>query len=94
MDVFALWHIRHARNLDGSQTAHREHGELVWDEEDGDDLKILGVYSSERRAEERIREARLLPGFREEPDCFMINRYELDEDLWTEGFVSVPRGDE
>jgi hypothetical protein len=33
--------------------------------------------------------ARLLPGFHEEPDCFLIDRYSLDEDLWIDGFVTV-----
>ncbi|MBF9131411.1 hypothetical protein I0C86_20950 [Plantactinospora sp. S1510] len=92
MDVFMLWHIRHARSLDGSPTLHRQDGELIWDEEDGDDLKILGVYSSEQRAEERIQGARLLPGFRDEPDCFMVNRHRLDEDQWADGFVSTHHG--
>jgi hypothetical protein len=91
MDVFLLRHIRHARNLDGSPTVHRENGELIWDEEEGDDLKLLGVYSSEQRAQERIQRARVLPGFQQEPDCFMVDTYRLDEDQWTDGFVSVPR---
>ena len=91
MDVFLLWHVRHASFLDGRPTAHRgENGELVWDEEDGDDLKILGVYSTEHAARERIVRARELPGFCEEPDCFHIDRYILDEDGWTEGFVTLP----
>ncbi|MBB4959221.1 DUF7336 domain-containing protein [Micromonospora polyrhachis] len=94
MDVFVLWHIRHARNLDGIPNLHRENGELIWDEEDGDDLKLLGVYSSEQLADDRIQEARLLPGFRDEPDCFMIAGYELDKDQWTAGFVSIPCSEE
>jgi hypothetical protein len=57
VDVFLLWHIRHA---DSDQ--HRDaDGELVWDEEDGDDLKILGMYSTEQRARERLERARSLP---------------------------------
>lgn len=90
MEIFLLWHVRHARNLDGSVEHVGRDGELVWDEEDGDDLKILGVYSTERRAEERIVRARNLPGFAEEPDCFMIDKYVVDEDEWVEGFVAVP----
>lgn len=92
MEVFVLWHIRHARWLDGRPTTHRdEAGELIWDEEDGDDLKILGVYSSEVRANERIQRARELPGFRDEPNCFYINGYTLDQDEWIDGFVTIPR---
>ena len=93
MQVFLLWHVRHARSLDGSPTVHRQDGELVWDEQDGDDVKILGVYSSERRADERIAQARGLPGFADEPDCFMVAEYALDEDLWTDGFVVIPHED-
>ena len=94
MDVYLLWHVRHARFLDASPTEHRgADGELVWDEEDGDDLKILGAYSTEQKAQERLVRARALPGFRDEPDCFLIDQYTLDEDKWTEGFVTVPRGE-
>ncbi|MEV6816451.1 hypothetical protein [Micromonospora sp. NPDC051296] len=94
MDVFLLWHVRHAPFVDGRPTAHPgEDGELVWDEEAGDDLKILGVYSSQQKADERVVAARRLPGFRDEPDCFLIDSYVLDEDRWTEGFVTVPQSD-
>ncbi|MFC7597492.1 hypothetical protein ACFQU3_19395 [Terrabacter sp. GCM10028922] len=47
MDVFLVWHVRHARNLDGSPTEHRdEDGELAYDEE-YDDFKIIGAYEDE-----------------------------------------------
>lgn len=89
--IFLLWHVRHAPFSDGRPTQHRdESGELEWDEQLGDDLKILGAYSSEQKAEERIRHARLLPGFRDEPDCFSVNHYTVDEDHWIDGFVTVP----
>lgn len=91
MEVYLLWHVRHASSPDGRRTEHRgEDGELIWDEEDGDDLKILGVYSTEQKAQERLIRARELPGFRDEPDCFLIDPYTLDEDRWTEGFLTVP----
>ena len=32
-----------------------------------------------------------MPGFRDEPDCFLIDRYAIDEDRWPEGFVTEPR---
>jgi hypothetical protein len=58
MDVFLLWHVRHARFLDGTPMQHRDQdGQLSWDEEAGDDLKILGVYSTEQRAQDRIARA-------------------------------------
>lgn len=90
MEVFLLWHVRHARNLDGSPAEHvDEDGELSWDEEDGDDVKLLGVYSTERRAHDRIERARLTPGFSDEPDCFTVSRHVVDEDTWSEGFVTI-----
>lgn len=62
MDVFLLWHVRHARNLDGSPTEHREEdGELAFDEE-FDDLKIIGAYESEEAAEAAIGRTRQTTG--------------------------------
>ncbi|MCW3838638.1 class I SAM-dependent methyltransferase [Micromonospora yasonensis] len=54
---------------------------------------VMGVYSSEARAESRIARARKLPGFREEPDCFYIGRHTVDQDEWNEGFGSIPYDD-
>lgn len=86
MDVFLLWHVHHAG------PDHRDSdGELSWDEADGDDVKILGVYSSEERARERIARARKLPGFSDEPECFLIAASVVDDDQWTEGFLTVPQ---
>lgn len=94
MNVFLLWHVRHAAFRDGRPTRHRgEDGELGWDEEGGDDVKILGVYSTEMKAQDRIIRARTLPGFRAEPDCFLIDQYTTDEDRWTEGFAVYPRNE-
>lgn len=90
MEVFLLWHVRHARNPDGSVEHVGTDGELVWDEEDGDDLKLLGVYSTEPRARERIENARGVPGFADEPNRFLIDKYAIDEDQWAGGFISVP----
>jgi hypothetical protein len=92
VDVYLLTHIHHAAFLDGSPTQHRGgDGELIWDEQDGDDLKTLGIFSSESAAERVIELARKQPGFRDEPDCFLITRYTVDDgDDWAEGFVSLP----
>lgn len=62
-------------------------GEVSFDEQN-DDMKILGVYSTEQRARERAAQARSLPGFADEPDCFMVHAYTLDEHLWTDGYFS------
>ncbi|MFI7000009.1 hypothetical protein [Nocardia sp. NPDC050175] len=89
MDVYLLRHIHHARPSDGAPIRHvDDDGDLIWDEEGGDDVKLLGAYSTEQRANERIREAQNLPGFRDEPDCFHIDRYEVDKDEWTSGYFT------
>ena len=41
-------------------------------------VKVIGIYSSEA-----------LAGFVNRPDSFAIDRYEIDEDHWTRGFVSL-----
>ncbi|GAA1952384.1 DUF7336 domain-containing protein [Kitasatospora viridis] len=91
MKVYPLWHIGHQNEAgpDG-ETVHVDDGGVFIDEQDGDDVKLLGIYSSEAAAAERMRRARLLPGFADEPDCFDIGEYDLDEDHWTEGFARVP----
>ncbi|MFB6398339.1 hypothetical protein [Polymorphospora lycopeni] len=66
---------------------------MEWDEQDGDDLKMLGVYSTEQKAQERIVLARSLPGFREEPNCFLVDRHTIDEARWDDGFVTALRNE-
>lgn len=89
VEVFLLWHVRHEPDVDGSVQHVDADGGLIHDEDEGDDLKILGVYSTEQRALDRIERARQLPGFAEEPDCFMIDCYVVDQDQWSDGFVTV-----
>jgi len=94
MDVHLLQHIRHARNLDGSPIEHSDaDGELNFDERH-DDVKIIGICSSSEAAQNGINRTRELAGFQEEPDCFIIDRYMLDDDCWTDGFASLPIGGE
>ena len=90
MEVYPLWHVHHAPTDDGSPVTHREEiGHLVWDEQEGDDLKLLGVYSTQALADERIGRARDSLGFRDEPDCFDVARYVVNQDQWDEGFVTI-----
>lgn len=65
---------------------------LLWhaqDLEEETDVKLLGVYSSQQKAEAARLRASDKPGFREHPEGFHIGRYEIDQDCWTEGFVTV-----
>jgi hypothetical protein len=65
---------------------------LLWHAHDLDeevDEKLLGVYSSQQKAEDAKLRLSDQPGFREHVEGFGIDPYELDEDHWTEGFVTV-----
>ena len=66
---------------------------LLWhvrsDDEDGDDAKLVGVYSSDALAQEAIERKEGFPGFVDHPDGFEIARYEIDLDAWSEGFVNA-----
>ncbi len=68
---------------------------LLWHVDDrGDkaDHKLLGVFSSKERAQAWQAEASVLPGFRDAPERFLLDRQRLDEPLWEEGFVASPDG--
>jgi hypothetical protein len=52
-----------------------------------DDVKFIGAYSSQKLAEAAIERLRSQPGFRDSPDVFSIDEYEVDKDHWTEGFI-------
>jgi hypothetical protein len=66
---------------------------LLWHQRTEDDEgMLLGVYSTSERAEKRQSEAVRLPGFRLFPDKFVIDPYEIDKDMWTEGFA-IPTAD-
>lgn len=54
-----------------------------------DDEKLIGVYSSEKEACLAIERVDNQPGFKEHPEGFQICSYEINQDNWTEGFVTV-----
>lgn len=53
-----------------------------------EDVKLIGVYSSEAAAQDAIERLKLKPGFRDQPDNFHVGRHDLDRDQWTDGFIS------
>jgi len=53
---------------------------------DDSSIKIIGLYSSERRASDAIARLSKMPGFRDYPSGFHVDRYILDRDNWSEGF--------
>ncbi|WP_326752879.1 hypothetical protein OH738_25715 [Streptomyces hirsutus] len=86
--VYLLWHVHHQAGQ-GSKVHHFEEPDDFWaDEEAGDDVKLLGTYSSRDAARDRIDRARQLPGFSDEPKCFYVEEFVVDEDQWTEGYVT------
>jgi hypothetical protein len=56
---------------------------------DSEDVKLLGVYSTLDQARAAIARAIGAPGFREAPEGFHIDGYELDKDHWKEGYVTL-----
>ena len=87
LTVFLLWHVHHRAEEDGEIRHFADPEDYWFDEEAGDDVKRLGIYSSRELAQERMARARSLPGFRDEPDCFYIEEAAVDEDEWTDGYV-------
>jgi hypothetical protein len=59
------------------------------EDQDDEDVKLIGVYSSEENAKAAIDRLGAAPGFRDCPEGFHVDRFEVDEDHWTEGFVTV-----
>lgn len=56
------------------------------DDEYGDNAKLIGIYHSAAKANDAIARLAGLPGFRDHPEGFHADSYELDKDHWTEGF--------
>lgn len=54
-----------------------------------EDVKLVGVYATEQDAEAAERRALRQPGFRDLPEGFQTDRYEVGKDHWTEGFITI-----
>ena len=53
-----------------------------------DETKVIGIYETKEKAEETIEKLKRLPGFERYPDSFCIDKYEINQDHWIEGFIS------
>lgn len=51
-----------------------------------DNTKLLGIYSTRGKAKSAINYYITLPGFKDYPDGFYINEYELDKNCYKSGF--------
>ncbi|WP_405177647.1 hypothetical protein OG225_25665 [Nocardia sp. NBC_01377] len=49
-------------------------------------VRTIGLYSTELAAEQAVARMKDLPGFRDRPDSFNIDRYTVGKDHWAEGF--------
>ncbi len=54
-----------------------------------DEVKMIGVYATQAEAEAAVERLRQKPGFRDWPDGFAIDEYELGFDHWIEGFATA-----
>lgn len=54
-----------------------------------EDVKVIGIYSTQIPARRAIERAKSLVGFCDTPDGFYMDEYKLDEDYWTEGYITV-----
>ena len=55
----------------------------------GEDVKLLGTFSSVELAKNTENRAKLLAGFKDAVNGFHIAEYEIDKQHWTEGFVTL-----
>ena len=55
--------------------------------DDKDDIRLIGIYSTEAKAKSAIERLRVLPRFREYPDGFSVDCYPVDADHLVEGLV-------
>jgi len=58
-------------------------------EEEEEDVKIIGIYESEPLAKEGVPRLKKLPGFCDYPEGFYIDEYNLNQDNWTNGFITI-----
>lgn len=54
-----------------------------------EDVKLIGVYSSNENARTAIKRLSQMLGFSEAPDGFHIDEYQLDKDHWAEGYMTI-----
>lgn len=54
-----------------------------------EDMRVIGIYSSEELAQEAIERAKKLSGFGDYPKGFQITKYILDNDQWVFGFKFI-----
>jgi hypothetical protein len=64
-----------------------QHVHVINDDEEN--VKLIGVYSSHDTAHAALERTKLLPGFKDAPDGFTLDKYTIDEDNWTDGYITA-----
>ncbi len=54
-----------------------------------EDIKLIGVYSTEEKAKKTIVKLSSQPGFKKSQNGFSIDKYEIDKDHWCEGYITA-----
>jgi hypothetical protein len=76
--VFLHWH---SRPLNGGT------------DENSTNDKLVGVYSSAAEADAARKRKLQFEGFRDYPNCFLVDEYEVNKDAWSERFITEPTSD-
>jgi hypothetical protein len=63
------------------------HIHILDTEIDQEEVKLIGIYSTFQSAKEAVERLKTQPGFRDTPEGFHIESYEIDKDHWTRGYV-------
>ena len=58
----------------------------------GEDVKLLGTFTTKENAEKAQAEAAFLEGFKDNLEDFEISEYDLDKREWREGFATITHG--
>ena len=65
------------------------HVRVISEEDDTEDVKLIGVYTTEKLAKEAVERLGKFEGFCDHLDGFDISETILNEDIWTSGFISI-----
>lgn len=61
---------------------------IRYEDTDDEDIKLIGIYSSHKKAELAVERLKNKPGFIDFPDNFQIFDSVLNRDDWCEGFIT------
>jgi hypothetical protein len=65
-----------------------QHSYEVGENGEFNEVKLIGVYSTQEKAEEAVDRYKEIPGFKNYLNGFHIGKHEINKDNWNEGFIS------